>query len=155
MNTYIINALRPERSIRIQLYHCSQKIRYRISFLAWFADSVTVDAIARSRENVLSTLSIIAFKEEMRRFTQYSRLNILSTMFFDMDRRAVLVSRRSIGRLLIRPKRNVKFPMYIGDGAYSSIILIVLQKGQNDVFLFEKFSPDVRWKWNLFTVTIS
>ena len=37
---------------------------------------------------------------------------------------------------------------------YSSIILIVLQKEQNDVFLFEKFSPDVRWKRDLFTVTI-
>ena len=82
-----------------------------------FADFVTVDAIARSRENFLSTLSVIVVREEMRRFTQCSRLNILSTVLFDMDRRAVLVSRRSIGRLLIRPKRNVRFPTYIGDGA--------------------------------------
>ena len=31
-----------------------------------FADSVTVDAISRNRENFLSTLSVIAVKEEMR-----------------------------------------------------------------------------------------
>ena len=82
------------------------------------ADFVTVDAILRSRENFLSTLSVIAIKEEMRRFTQYSRLNIYIkySAFRQEDRRAVLVSRRSIGRLLIRPKRNVRFPTYIGDG---------------------------------------
>ena len=50
-----------------------------------FADFVTVDAIARSRENFLSTLSVIAVREEMRRFTQCSRLNILSTVLFDID----------------------------------------------------------------------
>ena len=81
-----------------------------IVFFSMFADFVTVDAIVRSHENFLSTLSVIAVREEMRRFTQCSRLNILSTVLFDMDRRAVLVSRRSIGRLLIHPKRNVRFP---------------------------------------------
>ena len=78
-----------------------------------FADSVTVDAISRSRENFLLTLSV---KEEMRRFTQYSRLNILRTVLFDMDRRAIFVSRRSISRLLIYPKCNVRFSTYIGNG---------------------------------------
>ena len=115
--TYIINALRrPEINSHLIISLRSKNLLSYIVF-SMFADFVTVDAIARNRENFLSTLSVIAVKEKMRRFTQYSRLNILSTVLFNMDRRAVLVSRSSIGRLLIRTKRNVRFPTYIGDGA--------------------------------------
>ena len=66
---------------------------------------------------------------------RYGRINNLPILRLETS---------TIGRLFIRPKRNVRFPTYIGDGARIPLLFSSYCKRDKITFLFKKLSLDVQ-----------